>query len=59
MIRRAPRVPYPPLHVAHLPPPSPRLAFQKSMTDPICITTLPCGPRLGRKAFYACFIWLA
>lgn len=52
-------IPFPPLLVAH-PPPPPRLAFQKSMTGPpICITTLPCGPRLRRKGFYAGLAWLA
>lgn len=29
------------------------------MTGPICITQLPCGPRLRRKGFYACLAWLA
>lgn len=41
----------------------PRVLFppplQKTVTSPICITTLPCGPWLRRKSFYACLNWLA
>lgn len=39
----------PPLHLPH---PPPRLAVQRSLTGPICITGLPRGPPLRTEGFF-------